>query len=128
MRDVFRELSSEKDYRYWFDPFWVRAEPYRATLKPDKTTEFQLEVRNFQGTRQKHRIEIHTPAGVRADPSFLEGAIAAESRRSFPIRLHASPEARAGVQLIAFDITLDGRRYGERFDMIVDVASAEPAK
>jgi hypothetical protein len=128
MRDVFRALSSEKDYRYWFDPFWVRAEPYRATLKPDKTMEFQLEVRNFRGTRQKHRIDIHTPAGVRADPSFLEGAIAGESRRSFTIRLHASPEARAGVQLISFDVTLDGRRYGERFDMIVDVASTEPAK
>jgi glyoxylase-like metal-dependent hydrolase (beta-lactamase superfamily II) len=30
MRDAFRTLSPEREYRYWFDPFWVRAEPYRV--------------------------------------------------------------------------------------------------
>lgn len=47
MRDAFRELSSEKDYRYWFDPFWVRAEPYRVTVKRRASAEIQLHVRNF---------------------------------------------------------------------------------
>ena len=30
MRDAFQALSPDPDYRYWFDPFWVRAEPYRV--------------------------------------------------------------------------------------------------
>jgi hypothetical protein len=51
----------------------------------------------------------------------LEGTLAAESRQSFPIRLQASADAGPGVRLVAFDVTLDGRRYGERFDMIVNV-------
>jgi hypothetical protein len=33
MRDAFRALSAEGDYRYGYDPFWVRAEPYRVTVR-----------------------------------------------------------------------------------------------
>jgi glyoxylase-like metal-dependent hydrolase (beta-lactamase superfamily II) len=121
MRDAFQALSSERDYRYWFDPFWVRAEPYRAIVDPGHATNVTLHVRNFRSGRQRHRIEIHTPPGLRADPAVLEGTLAAESRQSFPIRLQASADAGPGVRLVAFDVTLDGRRYGERFDMIVNV-------
>jgi hypothetical protein len=121
MRGAFQTLSSEKDYRYWFDPFWVGAEPYRATLNPGNATNVTLHVRNFRSGRQRHRIEIHTPPGLRADPEVLEGTLAAESRQSFPIRLQASADAGPSVRLVAFDVTLDGRRYGERFDMIVKV-------
>ena len=127
MRDAFRALSPDRDYRYWFDPFWVRAEPYRATLNVGATTDVQIHVRNFRSRRQKHRIEIHTPPGVRAEPAVLLGSLAAESREPFPVRLHATNEARPGVQLIAFDITLDGQRYGEWFDMIVNINPAPTA-
>jgi glyoxylase-like metal-dependent hydrolase (beta-lactamase superfamily II) len=121
MRGAFQALSSERDYRYWFDPFWVRAEPYRAVLDPGHATDVTLHIRNFRSSRQRHRIEIHTPPGLRADPGVLEGTLAAESGQSFPIRLQASVDAGPGVRLVAFDVTLDGRRYGERFDMIVNV-------
>jgi len=123
MRGAFQALSSEKDYRYWFDPFWVRAEPYRAILNPGNATNVTLHVRNFRSGRQRHRIEIHTPFGLHAEPAVLEGILAGESRQSFPIRLRASADAGPGVRLVAFDVTLDGRRYGERFDMILNVNS-----
>ena len=32
LRDALHGLSGEEDYYRWFDPFWVRAEPYRSTL------------------------------------------------------------------------------------------------
>ena len=123
MRDAFRALSSQKDYRYWFDPFWVRAEPYRSTVRVGEAVELKLEVRNFQSRSQTHRIEIHTPPGLTAEPRVLEGRLAAGARQSFPIRLRASADAGAGVRLVAFDVTLDGRRYGEWFDTIVEVGA-----
>lgn len=121
MRDAFRELSSEKDYRYWFDPFWVRAEPYRTTLHPGGSAEVLLHVRNFRRGRQSHRIEVHIPPGIIAEPAILEGQLAGESRQAFPLRLRAEPGAIPGVRLVAFDVTLDGRRYGERFDLVLNV-------
>jgi len=35
--------------------------------------------------------------------------------------MQAAPNAKAGVHLVAFDVTLDGQRYGERFDLMVGV-------
>ena len=119
MRDAYRELSAEDDYRLMFDPYWVRADPYRVTLKPGETVEVTVRVRNFHGRPQSHRIALHAPAGVTADPPVLEAVVAPESTAGFPVKLTASPDAPKGVQIVAFDITLDGRRYGEWFDFVV---------
>ncbi|HXX92603.1 MAG TPA: MBL fold metallo-hydrolase [Planctomycetota bacterium] len=122
MRDAFRALSSEDDYRLWFDPFWVRAEPYRVKVKPGQAAEVAVHVRNFRPRPQAHRIEVHAPPGLTPEPPILEGELSAESRGSFPLLLRATPELAPGVRIVAFDTTLDGRRYGERFDLIVEVA------
>ena len=121
MRDAFRELSSEKDYRYWFDPFWVRAEPYRVKVKRGESVAIQLHVRNFNSRAQRHRIEVHTPPGLIAETPLLEGTLAKSSRAAYPVRLRATPDAAAGVHLVAFDVTLDGRRFGERVDGILEM-------
>ncbi|HOW66011.1 MAG TPA: MBL fold metallo-hydrolase [Candidatus Paceibacterota bacterium] len=125
MRDAFRELSSEKDYRCWFDPFWVRAEPYRVSVRPGQRVEVRLHVRNFLRGPQAHRIEIHTPPGLVAEPAVLEGRLAARTREAYPVVFKALPGASPGVHLVAFDVTLDGRRYGQRFDAIANVTEAE---
>ncbi len=121
IRDAFRGLASDKDYQYWYDPFWVRAEPYRIRLVRGGSSEFDLHVRNFRTAGQRHRVEVRTPAGVSATPEVLQGELAAEARGVFRVNLTAGAEARLGVQLVTFDITLDGKRYGEYFDLIVEV-------
>jgi len=121
MRGAFQDLSSEKDYRYGFDPFWVRAQPYRVALRPGESAEITLHVRNFQRGRQSHRIEIHAPPGLLAEPAVLEGWIAGQSRHAFPIRLRATTNAVAGNHLIGLDVCIDGLRFGEWFDLVVGV-------
>ena len=37
------------------------------------------------------------------------------------LSIQATIEAVKGVNIIAYDISLDGQRYGELFDMIVNV-------
>jgi glyoxylase-like metal-dependent hydrolase (beta-lactamase superfamily II) len=124
MRKAFQALNSEPDYRYWFDPFWVRAEPYRVKLRPGETAEISLHVRNFRRGPQVHRIEIHVPPGLRAEPALLTGTLAGGARAASPFRLQVTANIPPGVRLAAFDVTLDGRRYGERFDLIVETGPA----
>ena len=126
MREAFRTLSPDPDYRYWFDPFWVRVEPYRLTLRAGQAETVTLEVRNFRSRQQTHRVEIHLPPGLVAEPAVLEGRLAGQSRQSFPIRIKATAETKAGVHIVALDVTLDGRRYGERFDFVVGIESDNP--
>ena len=121
MRDAFRALSPDEDYRYFFDPFWVRAEPYRVKVPPGGSVEVAVHVRNFRARKQVHRIAVHGPAGLSSDPPVLEGELGPEARRPFPLRLSAAPDAKPGVHIGAFDATLDGKRYGEWFDLVVEV-------
>ncbi|MBE3123512.1 MAG: MBL fold metallo-hydrolase [Planctomycetes bacterium] len=121
MRAAFQALSADVDYRYGFDPYWVRAEPYRVTVKRGQFSEVLVRVRNFRDREQTHRIELHAPAGLQAEPAVLEGKVGPASREAFPVRIKAAEGAPAGVKIVAFDITLDGKRYGEWFDFIVDV-------
>jgi hypothetical protein len=80
-----------------------------------------VQVRNFRRREQSHHIEVHAPPGVAAQPAVLEGKLGNETRPSFPLRLTASQDAEPGVHIVAFDITLDGRRYGEWFDFILSI-------
>jgi glyoxylase-like metal-dependent hydrolase (beta-lactamase superfamily II) len=121
MRRAFRALSADKDYRYGFDPFWVRAEPYRVSLRAGETAEVALHVRNFRRRTQAHRIEVHAPPGLAAEPSVIEDHLAGNGRKSFALRVRAALDAPRGIHLLAMDVTLNGCRNGERFDLIVEV-------
>jgi glyoxylase-like metal-dependent hydrolase (beta-lactamase superfamily II) len=126
MRDAFRALSPDPDYRYWFDPFWVRAEPYRIAVRAGETATLNLHVRNFRSRKQTHRIEIHAPPGIRVDPAVVEGSLARETQGSFPVHITADPKAPPGVRIVALDVRLDNHRYGELFDFVVGVLTNSP--
>lgn len=121
LRESFQSLSVEDDYRYMFDPYWVRAAPYRVIVKAGGTSEFDVVVRNFRGKPQTHRIEIHTPPGLTVTPAVLEGKTGPEESAAFRVKLSAAADAADGLRIVAFDITRDGIRFGELFDFIAHV-------
>jgi len=126
IRDLYKDLSAEPDYRIMFDPYWVRAEPYRVEAIPNHAVETTVCVRNFLDRPQSYRLVVHCPEGIVPEPRILEGEIPAVSTVRVALRLKADSQAKPGVQLVAFDTTMNGRRYGEWFDFIVRIAS--PAK
>ena len=57
---------------------------------------------------------------------MLEVTIARGSRQSYRVQLTVDRRAvPRGVQIVAFDITLDGRRYGELFDFLIQAQAKE---
>jgi glyoxylase-like metal-dependent hydrolase (beta-lactamase superfamily II) len=123
MRDAFKDLLAGEDYRYAFDPFWVRAQPYRNALRAGESVEITVHQRNFLPRQEARRIEIHTPPGLSVEPRVWEGRLAAQSRSEFPIKVTAEKGTAPGVRIITFDITRDGQRCGELFDAMVDVTA-----
>lgn len=121
MRDAFREILAADDYRYGFDPFWVRPEPYRSRLRPGETLELTLHVRNFRRHPQRLDLVVATPAGLKAEPAAFTLQTAPESRSHLALRLTAAPEAGPGVHRVAFDVTRDGQRLGQWFDAVLEV-------
>ena len=100
LRDALHGLSGEEDYYRWFDPFWVRAEPYRSKLERGKSAEHVIHVRNFDAEPRSHHIEIHTPDGLTAEPRALDVTIAGKHTSAFPVRLTASADARKECRLL----------------------------
>ncbi len=121
IRDAYVGLSAEEDYRYMFDPYWVRAEPYRVSARAGEGVEVTLHIRSFLSRTQQHSIRTDAPPGIDVESGVLEATIAPYSAGSFPLRLKMSADLKPGVYIVAFDITLDDRRYGQWFDMIVSV-------
>jgi glyoxylase-like metal-dependent hydrolase (beta-lactamase superfamily II) len=126
LRSAFQDLSTETDYRYMFDPYWVRAAPYRVQVERGSRTKFQVLVRNFNPSPLKYRVALHCPTGLSAEPSTIETVIPADSSVSFPVELLATADAPNGLHLVAFDITRGGQRHGELFDFIAHVGPLDP--
>ncbi len=118
---LYKDLLPDPDYEYLFDPYWVSAYPYRADLAAQDSCEISVTVRNFRSSPQHHRIALNLPPGISAQPSLLEGTIPAHGRRSFPVLLKVDDRAKlhAHLEIVPFDITLDGKRYGELFDFLI---------
>jgi hypothetical protein len=122
MREAFQALSSDQDYRYWFDPFWVRAEPYRTAIAPGESATVVLHVRNFLDRPQNYRIALHVPKGIRIEPAVFEERVPASSTVQIPIPCAALESVSGGVQLVALDVTIDGKRHGPLFDFIIGIS------
>jgi hypothetical protein len=128
MRDAFCDLSSESDYRWWFDPFWVRAQPYRLSLSPGESAQLDLHVRNFDQHPANFRVNLVLPPDLAADNPALKVQLAGQSRNILPLRLHCARDAHPGVHLVGFDVAVGKRRFGERFDCIINIVTNGPPK
>ncbi|MBI3921221.1 MAG: MBL fold metallo-hydrolase, partial [Armatimonadetes bacterium] len=122
IREAYRSLSPDESYEYFYDPFWVRAYPYRLEVSPGASATFTVIVRNHRDREETHRVELKLPEGWLATPACLEGSVEARQQEKYQVELSVPAEATEEVRIITFDISLDGRRYGEWFDMIVHVS------
>jgi len=125
MREAFQDLSAEEDYRTMFDPYWVRADPYRMKLARGHGGEVTILVRNFLPRPQSYRVALHLPDGITAEPAVIEGVTPAETTVRVPVTLRVRPDRQPGVCFIPIDTTIDGHRYGEWFDFIVEIVTGK---
>jgi hypothetical protein len=104
-----------------FDPYWVRADPYRVKLTRGDGQQVTLHVRNFLDRPQSYRIAVHGPQCITAEPAVLEGTTPAERTIRVPLRLKATADAPPQTCLVALDVTIGDKRYGQWFDLVVSV-------
>jgi hypothetical protein len=123
LREAYRDLTKERDYRLAYDPYWVRVHPYRVNVKPGEAADAAVVVRNFLDLPTVYEIKLVCPPGIRFDPSVATLRVEAGGVRQLPVRVSAASDAPAGLALVAIDITQDGVRRGQLFDVIVNVAS-----
>ncbi len=119
--ELYHGLLPETNYEYLFDPYWVSAYPYRVDLSEMTEATILVTVRNFRSQPQNYHVELKLPDGIEAVPQVLKGTTEAKSRSVIEVKLRRSVPARQTpkIDMATFDITLDGKRYGEWFDFLM---------
>ncbi len=118
IRDHYQLLCGDEDYRWSYDPYWVRAEPYRVKLEPGKETQFDLVIRNFEKKPTDFAIRILGLDSQEIESWDFHLKVKPESTVRIPRTVTASPTLKE-PQIVCFDITRDGQHLGPLFDMIV---------
>lgn len=121
MRAILQDLSSLPDYRNWFDPYWIKARPYRSHLAIGTSTTIEVVFTNVTDTTQNLALQIHTPKGVGANPQKMSLTLKPNAHVEMPIALSTTGSAPTGVKIVAFDVTLNGLKLGEWFDCLVEI-------
>lgn len=119
LKEYFEKLSFEKDYRWMYDPYWVRMEPYRVVLGKNNATEARLLMRNFEPEPISMKVEIVLPDGFKAEPAVISTMVAGDSATSLPIKISCTGETTKGLHLAALDVTRKGKKAGQLFDFIL---------
>ena len=120
MRDAFQALSPDPEYRYFFDPFWVRSYPYRTWAVPGERFPLALHVRNFRDRPQICGLRLCLPDGWEASPAVIEAVTPAGTATQHHVEVAVPASAGPGVHLITIDVTRDGEPLGELFDALVE--------
>ena len=123
LREAFRDLTKERDYRLAYDPYWARLHPYRVNVKPGETADAAVVVKNFLDVPTVYEIKLVCPPGIRIDPSVATLRVEAGGFRRLPVKVSAANDAVQGLALVAIDVSQDGVRRGQLFDVIVNCGS-----
>ena len=121
LRAALVDLTAERDYRLAFDPYWLRVHPYRVGLARGGRAEATLVARNLLDAPTVYDVRIVCPPGITVAPA--QGAMRVEpgETKRLPVTFTAAADAPAGLCLAALDITHDGVRRGQLFDVILVV-------
>jgi len=96
-------------------------DPYRVELRLGSSATVELHVRNFLARPQRYRIALDVPEGISAEPALLEGTTPPGTTVRAALCLKTTLGAKPGVHIVALDTTIDGKRYGQWFDLVVGV-------
>lgn len=124
LREAFVDLTNNRDYRLAYDPYWVRVHPYRVRVTRGGTAEAAIVVKNFLDVPTVYEIKLACPKGITVDPSVAVLRVEAGENRRLPLRVSAATNAAAGLAIIGIDVSQDGVRCGQLFDVIVHVAES----
>ncbi len=123
LRAALADLTTAKDYRIWFDPYWVRVHPYRVSVSAGGRAEARLLVRNFLAEPSVYDVRIVCPPGISVAPAAATLRVPPGEMKALPLIFAAASDTAPGLAVAALDITHDGVRRGQLFDVILGVGS-----
>ena len=122
-RRALKQLSFFPEYEYFIDPYWVNHYPYRSSCKPGESFPIRVTVANHGRRPIEAHLRLCVPKRWKPDPTELTLEIPRRGKAAQHVEIAVPRRVREGRYVLTTDVTVDGRRYGELFDCLVDVSS-----
>jgi glyoxylase-like metal-dependent hydrolase (beta-lactamase superfamily II) len=118
---LHRELLPLDDVDFGAEGFGARIEPYRSTVRGGVPVALEATLRNPFGRASKATARPVVPAGWQADPPAVEVDLTAHQDRAIAFRVVPPVGSTARRARVAIDMTVDGVRFGQQAEALVDV-------
>jgi glyoxylase-like metal-dependent hydrolase (beta-lactamase superfamily II) len=117
------EAGPGREASYGIDPKWASIYPYQLHADREGRVAFEVRLRNYGRTTVTATVSPALPASWEPDPTSVEVTIApnATGCARFGVRVPRSfwwPTSRVAI---AADVTVDGRRFGQITEAVVDL-------
>jgi glyoxylase-like metal-dependent hydrolase (beta-lactamase superfamily II) len=122
LRAALVDLAPDRDYRLTFDPYWLRVQPYRVGLARGGRAEATLVARNFLDVATVYDVRLVCPPGITVAPAQAALRVEPGGVKRLPLTFSATADVLAGLSLVALDVTHDGVRHGQLFDVVLLVS------
>ena len=106
------------------DPDFAVCFPYLQTTHAGERFGIELQVTNHADAMRDADAHLVLPAGWTASPARASAHVAAGDMGRLRFDVHVPADAALGRQVLVADLTLGGRRYGQRAEAIIDVTEA----
>jgi glyoxylase-like metal-dependent hydrolase (beta-lactamase superfamily II) len=118
LAELHRELLPLEDVDFGAAGFGARIEPYRSSVRAGGRLDLDVIVRNPFGREAVARVTLEVPEGW-AEPDAQETTLAAHGEGVLRFGLEAGAAARRAR--VGADLTVDGSRFGQQAEALVDV-------
>ncbi len=121
MRSALQDLSPFENEKLFFDPYWMRAQPYRSYLKAGEKGQLTLFLRNHSEHEQAFHITPRLPEGWQSSLLLWEDQVAGGATLTCELEFTISANATSGSYALTFDIVMGEQLFGELCEALVFV-------
>ncbi len=120
--EILAELFPWDDPNYGIDEQWAWIYPYGSETKTGKRLTYEVQIWNHSTKERTYSIQCNVPEGMTQLDHALNTTVPARGRKTIPLRVYVSRDAKPGNHLVTADVFTEGMAFREWVETIVTVS------
>jgi hypothetical protein len=118
---LHRELLPLEAFNLGAGGFGARIQPYRSTVERSGAGEVEVIVTNPLASTAQISGNLVMPSGWKCDPTNRRFSVEGHGSKVITFVVYPSPSVAVRRARIAIDLTLNGQRWGQQAEALIDV-------
>jgi glyoxylase-like metal-dependent hydrolase (beta-lactamase superfamily II) len=118
---LHRELLPLEAFNLGAGGFGARIQPYRSTVERSGAAEVEVIITNPLASMAQISGNLVMPSGWKCDPTNRRFSVEGHGSKVITFVVYPSPSVAVRRARIAIDLTLNGQRWGQQAEALIDV-------